>query len=67
MSDTNAPRVLDARWDGYDAFKVEEAGQILRTSRGKAYEMAKSGDLPTIKVGRLLRVPRAALERMLAG
>lgn len=34
-------------------------------SRGGAYEAAKRGDLPTVRIGRLLRVPVRALEAML--
>ena len=46
---------------------VEEAGRVYYgLSRGSAYEAAKRGDIPTIKVGRLLKVPVAAMERRLA-
>jgi hypothetical protein len=34
-------------------------------SRNGAYDAAKRGEIPTIKIGRLLRVPVRALERML--
>jgi excisionase family DNA binding protein len=44
---------------------VPAAGKILGVSRNVAYEAAKSGQLPTIKIGRRLLVPRAALDRML--
>ena len=44
---------------------VEEAGARLNISRNTAYEAAKKGDIPTIKIGRLLRVPLAPFERML--
>lgn len=44
---------------------VEEAGKLLRISRQSAYQAARAGDLPTIKLGRRLLVPRAALDRML--
>jgi excisionase family DNA binding protein len=44
---------------------VEDAGKILGYSRNSAYEAAKTGELPTIRLGRKLRVPRAALEKML--
>jgi len=46
---------------------VEEAAVILRISRGSAYVAARNGDLPTIKIGKRLLVPRARLEAMLAG
>jgi hypothetical protein len=34
-------------------------------SRNGSYEAARRGDLPTIRVGRLLRVPVATLEKRL--
>lgn len=46
---------------------LDETAAILRISRGSAYEAAKRGEIPTIRVGRRLLVPVAALERMLAG
>jgi excisionase family DNA binding protein len=45
---------------------VPEAGRRLGIkSRGTAYEAAHRGDIPIIKIGRLLRVPVRALEKML--
>ncbi len=44
---------------------VEDAGKILGYSRNSAYEAARTGELPTIRLGRKFRVPRAALEKML--
>jgi len=44
---------------------VEEAGRLLGVSRGVAYEAARRGQLPTIRLGRRLLVPRPKLERML--
>lgn len=40
---------------------VEEAGRLLGISRGLAYEAARRGELPTIRLGRRLLVPRARL------
>lgn len=44
---------------------VVEAAEILGIGRNSAYEAAGRGEIPVIRIGRLLRVPRAALERML--
>jgi excisionase family DNA binding protein len=44
---------------------VEEAARYLRISRGKAYSMAAAGELPTVKLGRSVRVRRDLLERWL--
>jgi excisionase family DNA binding protein len=46
---------------------LSEAAAILRISRGSAYEAAKRKEIPTIRIGRLLRVPVASLARLLAG
>ena len=45
---------------------VPEAGRrYFDLSRNAAYAAAERGDIPTIRIGRLLRVPVRALERML--
>jgi hypothetical protein len=45
---------------------VPEAGKrYFGLSRNAAYEAATRGDLPLIRIGRLLRVPVRALEAML--
>jgi hypothetical protein len=45
---------------------VPDAGRIYYgLSRNGSYEAAKRGDIPTIKIGKLLRVPVRALEQML--
>jgi excisionase family DNA binding protein len=44
---------------------IEEAGKLLGYSRNSVYSAAKTGELPTIRLGRKMRVPRIALERML--
>jgi hypothetical protein len=46
---------------------VPEAGrQYFGLARNASYDAAKRGELPVIKIGSRLRVPVAALERMLA-
>lgn len=44
---------------------VEEAAEALRIGRTAAYEAARRGDLPTVRIGRSLRVPRHQLEALL--
>ena len=46
---------------------VEEAGQLLGISRNLAYESARQGWIPTVRLGRRLLVPRDALDRLLSG
>jgi excisionase family DNA binding protein len=45
---------------------VPEAGRLYYgLSRNGAYDAAKRGEIPVIKVGRRYRVPIAAMERLL--
>jgi hypothetical protein len=45
---------------------VPEAGRrYFDLSRGGAYAAARAGTIPTIRVGRLLKVPVAAMEKLL--
>jgi hypothetical protein len=57
--------VLGSQWDSRDAFSVEEAGKILGLSRASAFAAANRGDIPVIRIGKRLIVPRRALERLL--
>jgi hypothetical protein len=42
-----------------------DAGQALGLSRNATYDAARRGQIPTIRLGKLLKVPTAALNRML--
>ncbi|MGM4870680.1 helix-turn-helix domain-containing protein [Bradyrhizobium sp. 956_D2_N1_5] len=45
---------------------VEEAGsRYFGLCRQSSYAAVKRGDIPSIRIGRVLRVPVAALERMM--
>jgi len=44
---------------------VAETSKLLGISRGLAYEQVRVGILPSIKFGRRILVPKAALMRML--
>ena len=44
---------------------VEETGEALGISRASAYEGVRSGAIPSIKIGRRIVVPTAALRRLL--
>ena len=43
-----------------------EAGKVLGIGRTTAYELARRGTLPVLRLGRKLVVPKVALERMLS-
>lgn len=44
---------------------VPEAGRFLGLAKASAYEAAERGQIPTLRIGRRLLVPTAALRRML--
>lgn len=46
---------------------VTEAAKLLRLGRASAYEAIKTGELPSIRIGKRILVPRKALERLLEG
>ena len=57
-----------------DVLTLEEAARVRRIGRSAAYELAGrflasggSDGIPVVRVGRLLRVPRAALEQFMGG
>lgn len=48
-------------------YTVEEVARKLGICRNSAYAAVESGDIPSVRIGRRRLVPRAALERLLAG
>jgi excisionase family DNA binding protein len=46
-------------------YTVPEAGALLGLGRNGSYEAARRGDLPTVRVGKLLRVPKVQFHKML--
>jgi excisionase family DNA binding protein len=58
MTETNANRLT---------VTVEEAAELLGIGRNAGYEGVRRGEIPSIRIGKRLLVPRAALERMLNG
>jgi excisionase family DNA binding protein len=45
---------------------IEEAAVVLGIGRSAAYAAAQSGELPTVRIGRRLLVPKPALDQMLS-
>ncbi|MGH2904356.1 MAG: helix-turn-helix domain-containing protein [Solirubrobacteraceae bacterium] len=52
-------------WRDRATLTVEETAPILGVGRSTAYVLARSGELPTLRLGRRFVVPVAALRRML--
>lgn len=44
---------------------VEEAARELRIGRSAAYDAVRRGEIPAVRIGRSIRVPRHQLEAML--
>ena len=57
MSPPDLPLVLTA----------DEAADALRISRWAVYEAVKRGELRAVRLGRTLRIPRAAITELLGG
>lgn len=45
---------------------VDEVAALLGISRGLAYELARCGKLPALRLGRRLLIPRSALKDLLS-
>jgi excisionase family DNA binding protein len=46
---------------------VEQAAAALGISRNSAYQAVRDGEIPAIRIGKRLLIPRAAFERMFEG
>ena len=60
-----AKREAAARRERYTIPFTGSTGLVFADDVAAAYEAARRGDIPTIRIGRLLRVPVVALERKL--
>lgn len=45
--------------------KVPEVAEVLRIARSRAYELVAEGEIPSVRIGRSLRVNREELDRWL--
>ena len=48
-------------------YTVDEVATILGIGRNTAYEVCRNGDIPTIRVGGRILIPRDAIDDLLAG
>jgi excisionase family DNA binding protein len=46
---------------------VEQAATALGIGRNLAYRMVASGEIPSLRMGRRIVIPRAALESQMSG
>ncbi len=49
-----------------DTYTVDEVAERLGIGRNAAYEAIRRGELPALRIGKRIIVPRAALDRLLA-
>ncbi|MGE0652802.1 MAG: helix-turn-helix domain-containing protein [Alphaproteobacteria bacterium] len=56
----------DTTQPGRLVYTIQEAGALLGLCRNSAYDAARRGELPTIRIGRRLLVPKAAIAQMMA-
>lgn len=47
------------------AYRVPEFAKLISISRAKAYAAVASGEIPSIRLGRVVLVPADALKRLL--
>lgn len=47
-------------------YSVPEVARLLGISRNSAYQAIERGELPAVRFGRLLKVPKVAIEKMLS-
>ena len=48
--------------DGPMLLTVPETARLLRISRNLAYELVARGELPAVRLGRVIRIPRSELD-----
>jgi excisionase family DNA binding protein len=63
---STADREVTALDTGEQLLRPEDVQRILRVGRSKVYEMIAEGELPVIRIGRAVRIPRGELERWIA-
>jgi len=48
-------------------YSVSEAAQAIGLGRNSTYEAIARGEIPAVRIGKRILVPRIALEQMLSG
>ena len=52
--------------DSLALLKVEEAARLLRIGRNTCYDLIRQGEIPHVRLGRIIRVQRFGLESWIA-
>ena len=48
-------------------YTIDEVAELFGVGRNQAYDSARRGEFPTIRLGKRILAPRAAIDRMLNG
>jgi hypothetical protein len=59
--------VEQSQGPGVLTYTVPVAGRMVGLTHSSSYEAAKRGEIPTIRFGKLLRVPKAKWDRIVLG
>lgn len=51
----------------HEYLKVPEVAAVLRIARSRAYELVADGEIPSVRIGRSIRVNRKELDNWLEG
>lgn len=62
---SQVPTEVPLDWRERVTLTVPETAAVLGASRNRAYESARSGELPVIRLGARMLVPVAGLRRLL--
>ena len=66
MPESNTPRALTPEeLDSRTTLTIEEMSLTLGIGRNTAYQAVRTGEIPSIRIGRRILVPVAAFEKML--
>ena len=56
---------MDGADRDHEWLKVPEVAAVLRIARSRAYELVAGGEIPSVRIGRSVRVNRQELDRWL--
>jgi excisionase family DNA binding protein len=51
---------------GYELLTVEETAELLHVGRDNVYYLIRTGQLSSIKIGKLRRIPRVRIAELVA-
>jgi excisionase family DNA binding protein len=63
---TTAASLRSERMEDKLTYSVEEAAKLLGIGRNLCYEKVRTGEIPALKIGRRILVPKVALEKLLS-